>query len=72
MRNTKLGRFFLYILIQAPILFLCNMIGNIYPLKENIIMSICASIFSALLFQPMNRLILYLKQKFFLKNTLSK
>ncbi len=72
MKNSKFGRFILFVIIQAPILFIANMIGNIYPLKQNIIASICVSIFSALLFQSLNKLILELKQKFFVKNTLGK
>jgi len=72
MRNKKILGFIVYIIIQAPILFVLNMYGHLYPLKQNIIMSIIVSFLSALLFHPMNRLILFLKNKFFVKNTSSK
>ncbi len=69
MRNKKMGRFLMLFMIQTPIMFLGNMIGSIYPVKQNVIMSIFASLLAALLFQPIARLILILKQKYFLKNT---
>lgn len=65
MKKTRLYRYVLYVSIQAPILFLANLFVNPHTLKQNIIVSIYLSFFSAILFRPVSKLVLSIERKYF-------
>lgn len=67
MKNRKILGLFTFFVVFALWMFLYNKYFEHYPLNKSIVMSVGASFLATISFQPINQLMIFLKQKYFSK-----
>ncbi len=67
MKNKKTLALLTFFIVFALWMFLYNRYFEHYPLNKSIILSVGASFLATILYQPINKLMIFLKQKYFSK-----
>ncbi|RYY27238.1 MAG: hypothetical protein EOP41_04045 [Sphingobacteriaceae bacterium] len=64
MKNKKTLALLIFFVVFAAWMFLYNRYSEHYPLNQSLILSLGAGLLATILYQPINKMMLFLKQKF--------